>query len=237
FSMSIIIFMLFCLTRPLEGRRTFGDTPRTEGLMRRVYGSDPHFIMENPSHPEYGVDNNVQRNAITFWGALPSYMKDLFLSAFSRESIDHPGKRPTELNWIQTLVRFRSEILRCRCGADVLTENGASTVCGKCASKLSVPFLLRFSNSQYSIPGLPGSRVYRCQIGPCNADDALKPVGKVLAKQSDISVLGLRNLTDKHWDAETPSGKSRKVIPREVVPMKKGIKISIENETITIDEP
>src|SRR5699024_8276920 len=100
FSMSIIIFMLFCLTRPLEGKRTLGDTPRTEQLMEQVYGSDPHFIMEDINHPKYGPDSVAQKNVFRLWDALPTYMKDFFLNAFSQKAIKNPGARPTELSWL-----------------------------------------------------------------------------------------------------------------------------------------
>lgn len=236
FSMSIIIFMLFCLTRPLEGKRTLGNTPRTESLLGKVYGTDPHFIMQDISHPEYGPDRNAQPNVFVFWEALPSYIKDFFLKAFSQKAISNPGARPTELNWLQCLVRFRSEILRCQCGAEVLTENGNPTTCSRCKTKLRVPFRLSFTGSNYSIPGVPDSRIYRCQLGPCNANEALSPVGRVLANKSNPSQLGIRNLTEKYWDAETPSGKDKKVLPKDVVPLKGGIKLAIESEKIIIEE-
>lgn len=236
FSMSIIIFMLFCLTRPMEGKRTLGDTPRTESLMEQVYGSDPHFIMEDINHPEYGPDPAAQKNVFMFWEALPSYMKEFFLKAFSQKAISNPGARPTELNWIQCLVRFRSEILRCQCGVEVLTENGQSTVCSRCKNKIHIPFRLSFTGSNYSIPGVPDSRIYRCQLGPCNANEALFPVGRVLANKTNPNQLGIRNLTEKYWDAETPSGKGKKVLPKDVVPLKGGIKLAIESEKIIIEE-
>jgi hypothetical protein len=192
--------------------------------------------MQDISHPEYGPDRNAQPNVFVFWEALPSYMKDFFLKAFSQKAISNPGARPTELNWLQCLVRFRSEILRCQCGAEVLTENGNPTTCSRCKTKLRVPFRLSFTGSNYSIPGVPDSRIYRCQLGPCNANEALSPVGRVLANKSNPSQLGIRNLTEKYWDAETPSGKDKKVLPKDVVPLKGGIKLAIESEKIIIEE-
>ena len=100
--------------------------------MEEVYGIDPHFIMDDINHPKYGPDPAAQRNVFKFWDALPIYMKDFFLNAFSQKAIKNPGARPTELSWLQVLVRFRSEIIRCQCGVEILTENGESTTCSKC---------------------------------------------------------------------------------------------------------
>ena len=83
---------------------------------------------------------------------------------------------------------------------------------------------------------MPDSRIYRCQLGPCNANEALTPVGRVLANKSNPNQLGIRNMTHKYWNAETSSGKDRKVAPKENVPLKNGMKLWIESETITIED-
>lgn len=236
FSMSIIIFMLFTLTRPLEGKRVFGDVPRTEKLMDEVYGSDPHFIMDDVNHPKYGPDRNEQKNVFKFWDVLPNHIKEFFLNAFSQKAIKNPGARPTEISWIQLLVRFRSEIIRCQCGADIFIKNGESTVCSKCKKQMHIPYCLNLTGCDYKVPGVPDSRIYRCQLGSCNAKEALNPVGRVLANQANPNQFGIRNLTQKYWNAETPSGKDRKVAPQEIVPLISGIKLFVESETIIIED-
>lgn len=235
FSMYIILFMLFTLTRPLEGRRTFKQ-PRSETFMEQVYGSDPHFIMDDVHHPEYGPDEAEQKNATMFWDALPVYMKELFLHAFSQESIRNPGIRPAEMVWLEALVRFRSEIIRCSCGMDIFTQNGESTVCSRCGRQIHIPYRLSFTGCDYKIPGMPDSRIYRCQVGPCDAKDALLPVGRVLANQVNPDQLGIRNLTQRHWNAETPGGRARRVAPQEIVPLVHGIKLMIGTEKIMIED-
>ena len=60
-------------------------------------------------------------------------------------------------------------------------------------------------------------------------------MGRVLANKANPNQLGIRNLTQKYWNAETPSGKDRKVAPQEIVPLKDGIKLLIESEKIIIE--
>ena len=234
FSMSILLFMLFTLTRPLEGKRVY-SSPRTEGLMKKVYGTDPHFIMDDIKHPQYGPDKIAQKNVFILWDALPTYIRELFLKAFGQKAIKNPGTRPTELEWIKNLVRFRSEIIGCECGAEVLLENGDSTVCGACNRKINIPFNISLKNCNYKIAAIPDTRLYKCQMGVCNANEALIPIGRVISNASNPDLLGIRNLTNIHWNAETPSGKDRKVAPGEIVPLKKGIKLMIDTEVITIE--
>lgn len=235
-SMAIIIFMLFTLTRPLEGKRALGGQQRSQAFYEVIYGTDPHFIMEDIQHPEYGPDPIEQPNAVIVWNALPEYMRNLFLKAFNKKSADNPYARPTELEWIECLVRFRSELLECRCGSLVLTKDGQPQVCSRCGNRIDVPFKLHFKNKNYYLPGFSDTRIYRCQVGPCNANQALSPVGRVIVNKANTKQIGIRNLTDTFWNGETKSGKSKKVLSNSVVPLIPGIKLYIESEIITIEE-
>lgn len=233
FSMSIIIFMLFCLTRPLEGRRVLME-PRTGKLMDEVYGYDVHFIMEDIHHSKYGPDPESQKNAIMVWKPLPEYVKKFFLKAFSQESIANPYKRPSELDWLEVLVRFRNEILRCRCGSEVITKDGLPAICGHCGRKIKVPFRITFVDNKYSIPAVPDSRIYKCQLGTCNVNAALNPVGRVVVNTANPDLWGICNLSGKYWNAETPSGQAKKVLDKNVVPLVDGIKLFIESREVII---
>lgn len=233
FSMSIILFILFCLNHPLEGKRSLAPALSPE-LQEKLYGSEATFIMENDGRNPNGPDPIIHTNASILWNALPDYMRDLFSKAFSKKAIENPGARPTERVWMETLVRFRSGIVKCQCGSELFLENGEPTVCGNCHKRINVPYKLSFSGCQYSISGLADSRIYACQLGGCKDVDALTPMGLVIAKESDPSLLGVRNMSNQIWTAITPSGKTRKVNPRDVIPMNDGIVFNISNETISI---
>lgn len=230
FSMSIILFILFCMNHPLEGKRSLAPCLTPE-LQEKLYGTDPIFIMD-PMNKENGPHPVIHKNVIKVWPCLPHYIQELFLAAFSKKAMENPNARPKELDWIKNLVRFRSETIRCQCGNEVFTQNGESCRCENCKRKLDIPFKLVFS--EYAIPGVADSRIYRCQLGTCNADDALKPMGRVISKKEDRSILGLKNLSDKSWSATTPSGKTKKVLPDEVIPLKDGITFTVNSETIQI---
>lgn len=230
FSMSIIMFILFCMNHPLEGKRSLVQCLKPE-LQEKLYGTDPIFIMD-PENTANGPDPKIHKNVLMVWPCLPEYMRVLFLSAFSKKAMESPNARPKELDWINGLVRFRSEVIRCQCGNEVFTQNGEPCRCESCKRMLDLPYKLEFS--EYAIPGIADSRIYRCQLGTCNADEALKPMGRVMAKKDDRSVLGLKNLSDRSWNATTPSGKAKKVMPGEVIPLKDGITFTINTETIQI---
>lgn len=230
FSMSVILFILFCMTHPLEGKRSL-EPCLSPALQEKLYGSEALFIMD-PDDKSNSAHPIIHKNVNIVWPCLPKYMQELFLKAFSQKALTNPNARPKELEWIQNLVRFRSEIVQCTCGNEVFTQDGKPCVCEKCHKKIDIPLRLEFSG--YSIPGSADSRIYRCQLGVCRADEALSPMGRVIEKKDTPGMLGIRNLSDKSWNAVTPSGKSKHVMPDEIIPLKDGITFEICDEVIKI---
>lgn len=231
FSMSVILYILFCLNHPLEGKR-YLVPGLTAAHQEKLYGSEALFMMD-PDDNSNGPHPVIHKNSITMWRCLPDYMRKIFESAFSQKALQRPAARPKELDWLKVLTRFRSEIVQCSCGNEIFIEGGKPCRCDGCRKMANVPFRLELS--EYSIPAIKDTRVYRCQLGVCDANDALKPVAHIVEKKDAPGVFGIRNKTDRRWDAVTTKGVARKVAPDEVIPVKPGITFTIENEKITIE--
>lgn len=224
FSLSIILFMILFMNHPLEGKRHVNIPCLTNALAEKLYGSEALFIYD-PNDSSNEPVRNIHKNVIARWGYMPGYIKEAFLKAFSQDAIKEPGRRLRELDWLKLLVRFRSEIIRCSCKNEVFIQNASTTKCDSCGKPIEITHTIKLPN--YSISAAKGSRVYRCQLGTCNADEALSPVFLVVAKDNDPKVLGLKNMTDIILNAETPGGKPKRVQPKEVIPFIKGIKVEI----------
>ena len=230
FSMSIILYMLFSLNHPLEGKRYLVPALTNEA-QEKLYGSEPLFMMD-PNDDGNGPDPVFHANSIMVWSCLPDYMKDIFLKAFSQKAFEKPSSRPAEKEWLNVLTRFRSDIVTCpSCKNEVFTQEGNSCRCDVCKKRVNIPFKLEFT--QYSIPAMKDSRIYRCQLGVCNQEVALDPVAAVLENKS-TGALGIKNKSGKRWDAVTSKGVARKVAPDEVIPIKNGITFTIDGATIKI---
>ena len=230
FSMSVILYILFCLNHPLEGKRYLvsGLTP---ALQEKLYGSEPLFIMD-PDDNSNGPHPVVHRNSIVVWPCLPDYMQKIFLTAFSQKAFQKPSARPREVDWLNVLTRFRSEIVACQCGNEIFTQQGEPCKCEECGRKANIPFRLLLCD--YSIPAIKGNRIYRCQLGTCDEKDALFPVAQVVVK-NDTCVWGLQNKTGIYWDAISATGMMKKVAPNEVVCLKEGIIIRVFGKTIKVE--
>lgn len=231
FSMSVILFILFCLNHPLEGTKSLVPC-LTSQHQEKLYGSEAIFMMD-PDHTENAPDPKIHRNALKVFSCLPSYMQDIFQRAFSQKALTNPNARPTENDWLKTLARFRSEIVMCSCGNEVFTQEGNSCTCDKCGKSLKIPFKLVFG--EYSVPAVTDTRIYRLQVGTCDANEALNPVGRI-SVDKESGKLRIKNLSQQIWKAVTPSGKPMKVSPGELIPLKDGITFTIDEETIQIRE-
>ena len=232
FSMSVILYMLFCLNHPLEGKRYMAPGLPPE-MQEKLYGSEALFIMD-PEDNSNGPHEHVHRNSIMVWSCLPEYMKNIFLNAFSQDSLKNPSRRPKEIDWLNALTRFRSDIVVCeKCGNEIFTHQGVPCACDNCGSMPVIP--VKITLSAYSVPAMKDSRIYRCQLGVCDEKDALSPVAHVIEKKSSPGVLGIRNRSDKIWNAITSKGIAKRVQPNEVIPLKAGITFTVFDEPIKLE--
>lgn len=235
FSMSIILYILFCLNHPLEGKRYLVPALTPEH-QKKLYGSEPLFMMD-PNYSSSDDNPNgphpvIHKNSIMVWQYLPDYMKDIFIRSFSQEACVKPSVRPKEIEWLKALTRFRSEIVSCTCGNEIFTKEHQICRCDCCGKIIPIPFKLFLS--EYSIPAVKDSRIYRCQLGVCNEKDALSPVAHVLEKKDSPGVLGIKNRSENSWDAVTSKGAAKRVAPNDVVPLKDGIEFTVFGSTVSI---
>ena len=234
FSMSVILYILFCMNHPLEGKRSLVNVLPPE-LQERLYGEEALFIMDKEDKSN-APDPKIHKNSITMWKYLPGYMKEIFYRAFSQAALKNPNLRPVEAEWVDALVRFRNDIVLCQCKNNIFIEENGKCLCDGCGKSIKIPYWLKLA--KYNIPGIVGSKIYRCQLGPCNADKALDELGGIGIAKADPDNLRLINLTEKSWNVTNTSGVVKHVKPKETIVLRSGINIMIDTgikvETIEI---
>jgi len=230
FSLAIVLFILLCMNHPFEGKKSLVPC-LTPPLAEKLYGSEAIFICD-PDDKSNRPVKNIHPNVIARWGYMPDYIKDAFVKAFSQQAIKNPSRRLRELDWLKVLVRFRSDIVKCSCGNEVFIKDASTTICDGCRKPLEITHVIKLPG--YSITAAKGSRVYRCQLGICNADEALDAIALVVAKPDNPKAIGLKNMTKNTLKATTPSGKIKPVHPQEVIPFRSGIKIEAYDEIMEL---
>lgn len=233
FSMAVLFFEMLTLSNPLEGKHSL--VPLNAEMKAHLYGYDALFMMD-PQDRGNAPDPVIHKNVVNVWAVLPGYMRDTFQKAFSKKAIKNPNRRLDESAWIAALVRFRSDIIRCPCGADAdlfLSDDGSSH-CDRCGRNVRPPMRFVFEDGT-RIPAIPGTRVYRCQVGVAPIGHELEPVANVLANPSKPSLFGARNLTAKKWIASVPGGEPRTFGPNDVLPLVPGGTFKVFGKTVKIE--
>ena len=228
FSLAVILFILIFTSHPLEGKKWLVPC-LTDKIARDLYGTNPVFVCDDndtSNRPVKGIHENLQNT----WPYMPSYLKDAFRNAFSKDALHKPQRRMTEGDWLEVLTRFRSDIMICPCGNNIILKDTEKAVCEVCGKSYQIPHVIQLP--KYSVAAIKGTRVYRCQLGTCNVDAALDPVAFVVANEQRN--LYLKNMTNNIWSAVTPSGKVNQVSPGGTIPFISGIEIKAFEKQIKI---
>ena len=233
-SMSVLIFMLLLMNHPLEGRRMLDIALLDGAAQRSIYGDQALFVMDPDNHVN-APDPKVHRNVINVWPHLPSYMRELFLRAFSQQALHEPSHRPSEADWIGALARFRSEVTLCTsCHQNELFLDGAAPVrCERCGRVLSVPMRIEVGGQR--LPVVEDARIYRFQTTICDANEALVPLARVVSAQNRSGVWGLHNISQETWEIKSGPGKGS-YGPGKVVFAQPGVAFKLGDETLRIKD-
>lgn len=234
YALATVLFMILFKAHPLEGKKWFEANPLTPERESELYGKCPLFIFD-PIDKSNAPGKKRQSSVIRRWELMPEYIKNMFITAFSSEALRNPDARPLERDWLPVLTRFMCDIARCPCGNDVFIKSASDTPCDNenCDHVIQVEHSIKLP--LYTISALEGSRIFRCQLGMCNVEEALSPVFLIVPKEDDPTKLGVVNMTDRVIDATTPSGAVRTVVPGQGVPIISGITLTVFDKTIVFN--
>ena len=230
-SLAVLMFMMLCVQHPLEGVRFTKAGSLDPTMQKRLYGIEPVFIMDpdiTTNRPDPAFPN-----ALKVWPCLPEHMRRIFLRAFSQNALKNPNRRPSEMDWIRELVRFRSEVVNCVCGNEVFLENARPRTCDKPSCGRRVGTALRADLPGYSLPFVDDTRIYRCQTGVCDANVALEPLVWVLASRERPDVLGVSNVSRAPWGV-SQGASIHMVAPRQTVMVIPDMELRLNEERIHI---
>ena len=217
FSLSVILFMLFYANHPLEGARVLACPCMTEQFEKKFYGSEAIFVYDkdnDSNRPVRGVHNNVLRR----WMALPSILRDTFITEFSKDKLQNPEKRITEREWQKIIQQLRDMLVICpQCGKESFVETPNAPKCMSCQKDFQLSGIFQLKNRSLLLT--PKTNIY--------IDQDNKPDIMVFAVPGDKYPVQMRNVTAEIWVVETQSGKLKQIQPNETMPVRAGLKITI----------
>lgn len=225
FSLSVVLFLLFYCNHPFEGKRVLACPCMTEDFEKKFYGSEAIFIYDKDNdvnRPVRGAHNNVIRK----WPALPSILRETFQKEFSKDCLKNPQNRMIEKGWQNVIQQLRDMLVVCpTCGDETFVEDANAPKCMSCGSSFSLSGKLNIGHR--SILMTPGTKVY------IDADN--KPDMLVFSVPGDKFPVQINNTTTNKWTVETQSGKLKEIEPGQSMPLKAGLKVTVQNTTCVIE--
>ena len=199
FSLAVLLFYMFMLNHPLEGRREAQIKCMDIHAMNQLYGTDPLFIFD-PDNKDNRPLAGYQDNALIFWDLYPQQLKELFTLSFT-VGLRQPNRRITESKWLEIFANLMSGIMICpSCGAEVFYDvnkeaNGVMHTCWGCQKPVSVPSRLVIGKS--TIPLMANTKIYKHHIE--GGHDMETVVGEVVQNPNNPNLWGIKNLTKENW--------------------------------------
>lgn len=216
FSLAIILFRLFYIDHPLEGKYTI-QFPLTDNYGAQLFGETPIFVYD-PKNAANRPDPEAHPNVIRRWPMFPPDLTAAFTKAFT-DGLKDINSRITEQQWREILVKARGMLV---------VINGKEQFVN-CYNPKNLPNGCRLLHTEDQIIALaPNSILYRCQIDKLSTDYQT-PVGLVRASNADQSVFGLGNLSNREWKVSLPNRNPVVVPPKAFAPLIPGTVIDFGN--------
>ncbi len=216
FSLAIILFRLFYIDHPLEGKYTI-QFPLTDAIGAQLFGERPVFIYD-PNNDRNRPDPEAHPNVIQRWPMFPPDLTAAFTKAFT-QGLKDINSRITEQQWREVLIKARGMLVRLDGKEQFVNAYKPETILQGCR-------LLR--TEEQIIALAPDSVLYNCQVDRISTDYKT-PAGLVRASASDKSIYGLGNLTDKEWICTLPGKNPVRVKPKGFAPLIPGTTIDFGN--------
>lgn len=226
FSLAVLLFYMFMMGHPLEGKKEADIRCMDIHAMNRLYGSDPLFIFD----PENSANRPVrgyQDNPLIYWELYPQELRELFVQSFT-EGLRKPNRRVTEKQWMDCCANLISGIIPCsQCGAEIFYDsakaaNGAEHLCWSCQSVATLPVVLQIGKCRLAMS--PGAKAYAHHLyGTYDMDTV---VGSVVQNPKNPALWGVRNETQDNWTYIKSDGQQIAVAPGRSASIARGMKIA-----------
>ena len=212
FSLAVLLFYMFVMHHPFEGRREAEIALLDADAQNELYGTHPVFIF-SPDDESNRPQAEYHQNALDFWPIYPQYLRDLFIQSFTAGVDDPKNGRVQESQWRRAMADLRDGLLYCHnCGVENFLDPAAlsghiATTCWNCAVDLSSAAHLVFGSGARGgrIVSLTGdTRLHPHHVG--SLYDFSQPVAEVTRHPTDHTIWGLKNMSSRSWSVSRPGG-------------------------------
>lgn len=232
FSLGVILFILFYLNRPFEGKRVISCPCLTEAAERKLFGKECVFIMD-PVNDSNRPDPRFHKNVMRRWAYFPRLLRETFIKAFSKEAIQNPTKRIMDKTWQQVLLQLRAQYVECpHCGNKTFIDpDSPASQCVRCHQSIARPMMLKVGN--YRLPLVEGQKIFKCQSqASMNVD--LSAVSGIVIRNPQSGKLGIQNMSGATWAVSLPNGDVKNIEEGRGLPALADLKIKFNHDVTAL---
>ena len=225
FSLAVLLFYMFVMHHPLEGKKELAIKCLDLPAMKKLYGTEPLFIFD-PADNSNAPDPQYHRNALAFWTVYPRFLRDLFTKAFTDGITDPQHGRVRESNWRAVMVRLRDSIIYCaHCNAENFhTMDEDNDRCWSCRRQLRLPPRVRIGKNFVMLNH--DTFLFAHHVDEEKKYDFTQPVAAVTKHPIDPEIWGLKNLSLQTWSTTNNRGEVKDVSPGRSVTLAVGTRIN-----------
>ena len=214
FSLAVLLFYLFMVHHPLEGRRELAIHSFDLPAMTELYGTRPVFIFD-PADESNRPVKGYHDNAIASWPIYPQFLRDLFCKAFVAGIRDPAHGRVREGEWRAAMVQLRDSIVYCQgCGAESFYERDWAATgarCWSCGAAIRLPFRIRIGRAVVMLNH--DTRLYPHHVDDQRLYDFSLSIAAVSRHPKDPDTWGLTNTSGEPWSYQAPGDPSPVEVP------------------------
>lgn len=231
FSLAVLLFYMFIVHHPFEGKKELAIKCLDLPAMTKLYGTDPLFIFD-PNDNSNEPDPTYHRNALEFWHIYPKFFRDLFTKAFTDGVTDPQHGRVRESAWRANCVKLRDSIFYCAyCQAEnfydvdaLKATGGVAGNCWSCRKQLILPVRARLGKNVVMLNH--DTRLFAHHVDDEKMYDFNQPVAEVTRHPSDPNIWGLKNLSQEKWVITSTDGAIKDVAPGSSFTLRVGTKVN-----------
>ena len=226
YSLAVLLFYMFMMGHPLEGKLEAEIKCMDIHAMNRLYGTHPVFIYD-PNDKSNRPVRGYQDNVIIYWDLYPAFIRELFTESFTT-GLTAPNKRITEKKWLEAFANLMSGIVTCpKCKQEVFfdpekQQMNVAHVCWNCSQTVPMPVSLVVGKSRVLLQ--KDAKVYAHQI--TDNYDMNTVVGTVIQNPQNPNLWGIRNDSTENWTYIKPDGMQIPVAPGKSAAIAKNVQIN-----------
>lgn len=199
YSLAVLLFYMFMLGHPLEGKLEADIKCMDIHAMNKLYGTNPVFVFD-PNDRSNRPVKGYQDNVLIYWNIYPQAIRDLFTQSFTMGLLS-PNKRVTEKQWLDAFANLLTGILICpKCGAEVFfdpikVERGLAHTCWLCQTEQKYPASIVIGKSCVLLHR--DAKLFSHNIyGNYDMDTV---VGEVVQNPKNPQLFGIKNESHDNW--------------------------------------